>query len=570
MAYTKAAWHQVERKDYLHNWHIEAIAEHLEAVSRREIKRLIINVPFRTTKSTLVSVMWPTWTWTWNPAHQFLVGSHAEKLAIRDNLKHRRITQSEWYRDRWGHLFGFTSDQNQKTRFENDQTGYRIAFGMTSGVTGDGADTLLIDDPLDRLQAASDAEREKANEIFDETLISRLNEPEHGAIVIIMQRLHTDDLSGHLLETGDWEHLMLPMEFDSSRKCVTSLGFEDPRSEDGELLWPARFPREVVDSLKKTLGPAGAAGQLQQSPEIKGGGIIRREWWNLWEDNYFPDCQYRWAFADTAYTTKEENDPTGFTLWGLFHQNGDPKVVLMDAWRKRLEIHGPNKWIEADRAKTERLKRVCSWIRGSWAFYEANPQTPRPIIEKPLSEKEFESRYNTGVIPEPWASYIEFGYNSLEAWPNEPRPIWTYRTQENWGLCEWLAHSCQKHQVHKLIVEAKASGLSVIQELKRLHGSEGWGIEAQTPEGDKVARANAVQSVFSQGLVYAPDREWAQMVIEETAVFPRGRYKDLTDSTTGALKHIRESGLLISRDERLIQERESSIYRPPEKNLYQV
>lgn len=499
--------------------------------------------------------MWPAWTWTTNPAVQFLTGSHAEKLAIRDNLKHRRLTQSPWYQERWGKKFGFTNDQNQKTRFENDQTGYRIAFGMTSGVTGDGGDLLIIDDPLDRAQAKSDAERDRANETFDETLVSRLNEPEHGAIVIIMQRLHQEDLSGHLLETGDWEHLMLPMEFDSARKCTTILGFEDPREEDGELLWPSRFPGDIVQSLKKTLGPSGAAGQLQQAPEIKGGGIIKREWWELWADSLFPVCDYKWAFADTAYTEKEENDPTGFTVWGLFHINGEPKVILMDAWRKRLEMHGPNKWTDSERTRAERLRLLESWIRASHAFHKANPTTPSPIIRSDL---------------DPWLSFVEYGYNAMVPWPNECKPVWVARTQEKWGLCEWLAHSCQKAGVNKLIVETKATGLTVIQELKRLHGSEGWGIEGQTPEGDKVARLNAVQSLFSQGLIYAPDREWSQMVIDEVAVFPRGRYKDLTDSTSGALKHIREIGLLISKDEKLLQDQEAAMYQRPQKNLYPV
>lgn len=504
-AFTRGAWSQIERKKYLHNWHIDAIADHLTAVTNKQIKRLIINVPFRTMKSTLVSVIWPAWTWTFDPSHQFLTGSHAEKLAIRDNVKHRRLTRSNWYQDRWGHKFGFTDDQNQKIRFENDQSGYRIAFGMTSGVTGDGGDTILIDDPLDRLQSTSVVEREKVNEIFDETLVSRLNEPEHSAIVIIMQRLHEDDLSGHLLakEAGDWDHLMLPMEFDSKRKCYTSIGFEDPREGEGELLWEERFPPKVVTSLKKTLGPYGTAGQLQQSPEVKGGGIIKREWWQLWEspDGKFPRLDYILASADTAYTEKEENDPTGFVILGLFkHSDGFPKVVLLTAWRKRLEIHGRN---------TERQS-------------------------------------------------------------GETEAQWIKRTQKDWGLCEWLAYSCRRFKVDRLIIEGKASGLSVAQEMRRLHSQEGWGIMTVTPDGDKVARAYAVQSLFSDGLIYAPDREWAQMVIDEMAVFPKGSYKDLTDAMTQGLKHLREVGLAVRREERVFEEEDRRKHKAQLQPLYDV
>ena len=199
--FVEQTWPIVEPgKEFIPNWHIAAIAEHLEAVTRGEIKCLLINVPFRFMKSTLVSVMWPAWVWIRQPSHQWLCGSYAAKLAIRDNLRMRRLIESPWYRARWGERFELTSDQNQKVRFENNRNGYRIAFGMDGGVMGDGGDVVVIDDPHDRNQAHSDAERKTALTTFDEAVVTRLNRPADSAIVIIMQRLHEEDLSGHVLE----------------------------------------------------------------------------------------------------------------------------------------------------------------------------------------------------------------------------------------------------------------------------------------------------------------------------------------------------------------------------------
>lgn len=454
-------------------------------------------------KSTLVSVMWPAWVWTWQPEHQFLTGSHAEKLAIRDNVKHRRLTQSQWYQERWGRKFGFTADQNQKTRFENDQSGYRIAFGMTGGVTGDGGDTLLIDDPLDRKQADSEVERDNANTTFDETLISRLNEPEHSAIVVIMQRLNEDDLSGHLLsDTEDqWEHLMLPMEYEPERHCTTSIGFSDPRKIDGELLWPDRFPAHVVESLKRTLGPYGTAGQLQQSPKARGGSIIKRDYWQLWEAEKYPAFEFVLASADTAYTEKEENDPTGFTIWGVFRdKNDNPRVMLMWAWAKHCELHG------------------------------------QPI-EKRLGET---------------------------------KKAYDIRSMPTWGLVEWIAYSCRRFKVDRLLIEAKASGITVAQEMQRLYREDGWLVELRPVIGDKVARAHAVEPTWAAGLVYAPDEDWAEKVISQAETFPKSKYKDLVDSSTQAMKWLRDQGLISHNFETAAELREAMEFKPEQKALYDV
>lgn len=356
--FTRAAWHIIEPgRPFIDNWHLKAICDHLQAVSERRIKRLVINVPFRTSKSTIVSVMWPAWTWAQDPEkvpaagpnHQWLCGSYAAKLAVRDSLKMRRLVTSDWYQSYYSDV-ALASDQNEKTRFQNTEQGYRIAFGMTGGVMGDGGDTVLIDDPHDRAGAHSEAERETALTTFDEGIISRLNDPDTGAIVIIMQRLHQNDLSGHVLKQKGWDHLMLPMEYESRRAKATSIGFNDPRKEDGELLWPARFSAETVASLKQALGDYGAAGQLQQRPSPAGGGILQTKHFQLWSANKpMPDLFFVVQSYDTAFTDKTANDPTACTVWGIGkHPGGKPFVILLDVWADHMRYPQLRKKVSDD------------------------------------------------------------------------------------------------------------------------------------------------------------------------------------------------------------------------------
>lgn len=345
-SFLQFAWPIVEPgRPFIDNWHLRAICAHLEAVTSGQIKRLLINVPFRTSKSTITSVIWPAWTWIKDPSHQWLCGSYASKLAIRDNLKMRRLITSEWYKSHWGHKYFLASDQNEKIRFQNSQTGYRIAFGMTGGVMGDGGDTILIDDPHDRQGAHSEAERETALTTFDEALVSRLNDPITGAIVIIMQRLHQKDLSGHVLAQGGWVHLMLPMEYEPSRACTTSLPYKDPRTIPGQLLWPKRFDAPTVVALKRSLGDYGAAGQLQQRPSPAGGGILQTQHFQLWPaKKELPDLFFVLQSYDTAFTEKTEGDPTACTVWGIGEivvVDGTERTthkfsILLDAWTEHL------------------------------------------------------------------------------------------------------------------------------------------------------------------------------------------------------------------------------------------
>jgi len=269
------AWRWVEpATSYVPGWHIDAISEHLEAVTDGTIKKLLVNIPPRHMKSLQVGVFWPAWTWTTKPPVRWLFGSYSQALTIRDALKTRRLLDSPWYRGLWGDVFKLSGDQNMKSRYDNDQGGYRIATACGGG-TGEGGDVLVIDDPHNIREAESETVREGVLGWFDQVWVTRRNDPKESSMVIVMQRLHQKDLSGHVLELGGWEHLCLPAEYDG-RRSVTVLRDAETRTEEGALLWPERFGAKEIEELKKPLGLYGAAGQLQQRPAPRGGGMFKR------------------------------------------------------------------------------------------------------------------------------------------------------------------------------------------------------------------------------------------------------------------------------------------------------
>ena len=275
--FAKRAWRVLEPATPLKwGWALDAICAHLEAVTDGRIPRLLMNVPPGMMKSLLTGVIWPAWEWgpRGMPEMRFLGTSHKEALAVRDSMKCRRLIQSEWYQTLWPTRL--TSDQNAKTKFENDATGFREAMAFTS-MTGSRGDRVILDDPLSADDANSDAALEKADLSFTEALPSRVNN-ETSAIVVIMQRLHQRDTSGIILDRKmPYVHLCLPMRFEADRRCVTPI-FTDPRTYDGELLFPERFGEAQVTDLEKTLMAYATAGQLQQRPTPRGGGMIKRQW----------------------------------------------------------------------------------------------------------------------------------------------------------------------------------------------------------------------------------------------------------------------------------------------------
>jgi len=276
--FVREAWHVLEPgQPYLHGWHIDAVCEHLEAITDGRLTRLLINIPPGTMKSLIASVFWPAWEWgpRGRPSLRYLTTSYSENYAKRDSRRMRDLVTSEWYRALWPEV---VLSRAGEISFENTRRGAREGMPFQS-LTGGRGDRVIIDDPHSTETAESDAERERTTRIFRESVPTRLNDPVSSAIVVIMQRLHEKDISGQILSLGlGYEHLMLPMEFEPERACRTAIGFSDPRQVEGDLLFPERFPRETVERDKKPMGSYAVAGQFQQRPGPRQGSIFQRHW----------------------------------------------------------------------------------------------------------------------------------------------------------------------------------------------------------------------------------------------------------------------------------------------------
>lgn len=371
--FLQRSWQHFDPQPYQHGWHMDAICEHLEAAAKGDIKRLLINIPPGTSKSTAVGVVFPAWLWGphgW-PSAKIIGAAHEEGLAIRDSRRNRLLIEREWFQERWP--IKLVSDQNEKKAFENSHLGWRQAHPVKS-MTGKRGDFVIWDDPLSPEKAYSDTDRETANRVFAETLPSRLVDPISSVIIIIMQRLHEDDVSGYIVEKDlGYEHLMLPMEFEPERKCYTSIGWEDPRTQNKELLFPERFPREVVERDKKVMGPYATAGQFQQRPAPDEGAYFTRA--DLKEYTTAPHNLHIYGASDYAVTDKD-GDFTVHAVVGIDHMEN---IYVLDVWREQATT---DIWIEAFIDMIERWKPL-NWAEESGQILKS----VGPFLTKRMRER---------------------------------------------------------------------------------------------------------------------------------------------------------------------------------------
>lgn len=497
--FVKAAWHVIEPgQPYAHGWHIDFICAHLEAITDGHqfddetfYNRLLVNVPPGTMKSLLIGVFWPAWEWGPRnmPYMRYVCASHSQDLALRDSVKMRRLVKSEWYQGHWGDRVQLTADQDAKGKFETTATGSRQACAF-EGITGYRGDRVIIDDPHSVEGANSDAKRNTVTGLFKEAVTSRLNNPDRSAIVVVMQRLHEEDVSGVILSNNmGYDHIMLPMRYDPTRANVTMLGYADPREEDGELLFPDRFPADVVDRDERAMGPYATAGQYQQQPEPRGGGIIKDVWWQLWDKNEYPGIEYVIASLDTAYTTKAENDFSAMTVWGVFSGSSESSATRsVDRYGRTIEMR---------------------------TSYQSESLGPVPKV----------------MLMYAWQVKLELH-----------------------ELAEKVMSTCSRMRVDKLLIENKAAGHSVAQEIRRLMASESFAVQMYDPKTlDKTARLYAVQHIFAEGMVFAPDKDWSELVIRQCSVFPKGKNDDLVDTVSMGIGHLRQIGLLTRAPERIAE-----------------
>jgi hypothetical protein len=316
------------------NWHLEVIAAKLTAVRQGQIRRLIINLPPRHLKSLLASIAFPAWCLGHDPSAQILCVSYAGELADKLVRDCRLIILSPWYR----RIFSTRLAPHRQAvqEFLTTRQGYRLATSNGGVLTGRGADIILIDDPLKPEEALSDAQRQAANEWFSHTLYSRLNNKRTGAIVIIMQRLHEDDLVGHVLTQEPWEVVRFPAiaEEDEVHYIETALGPRTFTRQRGEALHPKREPLDTLDHIRRTIGEYNFAGQYQQSPAPLGGGLVKAHWFKRYDGNDRPETFDRIVQSwDTANKATELSDFSVCTTWGVKGKD----LFLLAVFRQRLE-----------------------------------------------------------------------------------------------------------------------------------------------------------------------------------------------------------------------------------------
>ena len=348
--FVREAWHVPEpASPFVSGWHLDCIADHLEAVTRGEIRNLLINMPPRHSKSLQVGVFWPCWEWVSHPERRWLFTAYAQTLSVRDSLKCRRLIESPWFQARYGDVFHLTGDQNAKMRFDNDKTGYRIASSVGGANTGEGGDRIVVDDPHNVEEAESEVIRASTLVWWDEVMSTRGNDPRTVARVIVMQRTHEGDLSGHVLGQGGYHHLCLPARYEP-RVVVQGARVEhaepephtdcpfgsDPRERDGDLLWPERFDEESLAALERTMGTYAAAGQLQQRPVPREGALFKSDLLRPLPagfDQIRPTLRFV-QFWDLAFSEKTSADHTAACTLGI--DGGAASAYVTHVLRERI------------------------------------------------------------------------------------------------------------------------------------------------------------------------------------------------------------------------------------------
>lgn len=332
--FVREAWRHVDPHPLTWGWHMDAMCEHLQALARREIRDLVINVPPGMSKSITASVLYPAWVWGPgnDPAHRWIMASYSERVLLRDARKMRTLIGGQWYRDRWPDV-RIPTDASASTAagvYFTTRGGMRYSATVRGSVTGDHADTVGVDDPIDPMgaSASSGTELDAVLEWWTGTMPTRYRDHATSARFLIMQRVHERDLTVEFVRAGATV-LCLPMRFERSHPHRYA---RDPRTVEGELLCSARIPEVAVDKLETTLGPTRAAAQLQQRPAPAGGGAIKGEWFKRWTE--LP-AGGSWALSVDC-TFKVTTDGS-FVVIQVWYQHG-ASFYLVDQRRERMSF----------------------------------------------------------------------------------------------------------------------------------------------------------------------------------------------------------------------------------------
>jgi predicted phage terminase large subunit-like protein len=336
--FVRECWQIIEPSTRLAwGWALDAVCQHVEALLTGKLgkQNLIVTVPPGSMKSTIVSVAAPAFMWINRPQWRAIHASGNPVVSVRDSLRCRSILDSPWYRQRFGISWQFATDQNLKTIYANSASGFRNAVSSGSRITGSRADALFVDDALDAADAYSDNARSSIIEWWRSAFANRLNDMQMGTRCVIQQRLHPEDLVGYILATepDEWEVLTIPQEWEEERRFTTSIGWTDPRTEEGALMFPQRFPVSVVAAERARLGESGYAGQHQQRPFNASGEVFKTGALKFWpKDQPLPAFSQIIESIDSAFKTGEENDYSVAVVLAQFDQG----VFILDVIRGRF------------------------------------------------------------------------------------------------------------------------------------------------------------------------------------------------------------------------------------------
>lgn len=401
--FVRGAWHVVcPEEKFIDGWHIWAICAHLEAVTQGTIKNLLLNVPPGTMKSLLVCVFWPAWVWARQPTKKFMFASYSDYLSTRDSTRCRDLVTSMWFQQRWP--LALREDQNTKGMWKNERGGWRLATSVGGKGTGEHPDFKGFDDPHNTQQAESDVERQAVLDWWDGTMETR-GAMKNSASVGVMQRLHHLDLSGHLLKKGGWTHICLPMRYEAPapktvggpiepRMPRTLIGWQDPRTEEGELLWPEAFDEAKVNTLEANLGMYHAAGQLQQRPTPRGGGKFKRSWFNVVPAA--PALVKIVRYWDKAGTKGGTGAETSGTLMASYKDQGE----VRQAFKTKYIVLDVRTCREGASAREKLILQTAHEDRATWGFVET-------WVEQEPGSGGKESAENTVANLAGFACYIE-------------------------------------------------------------------------------------------------------------------------------------------------------------------
>jgi predicted phage terminase large subunit-like protein len=444
LSFAKYVW-----PDAILGAHHTKMADAFNRLADGTLKRLIVNMPPRHTKSEFSSYLLPAFIMGRRPRTKIIQATHTGELAVRFGRKVRNLMDSEEYKQVFNNV-ALRADSKAAGRWDTDHGGEYFAVGVGGAMTGRGADLLIIDDPHSEQDALSELAMENAWDWYTSGPRQRLQPG--GAIVIVMTRWNTKDLTAKLVKAQTshnadrWEIIEFPAVLPS-----------------GNPLWPSFWKLEELLAVKASLSPQKWQAQWQQQPTNDEGAILKRDWWQVWPSDEAPPVEYIIQSYDTAYSKKETADYSVITTWGVFYpdQDSGPNIILLDV------------------------------TRGRWDFPEL----------KRIAKDQYD---------------------------------------------QW--------QPDNVLIEAKATGITLQQELRRM----GIPVTMYSPGGrrsgqDKVSRAHSVAPILESGMVWAPDTDWAEELVEECAAFPNGDNDDMVDSTTQALNRFR-AGNFISLGTDLMEE----------------